>query len=140
MTSDETIFLTGFPGFIAGRLVRRLAGVGARFLLLVQPAFLESARTDVARIIEESGAAADSFALLEGDITRPDLGLSPADLERTRRETTVVFHLAAIYDLAVARAPAMRVNVEGTRNVNALARTLTGVRRYHYVSTCYVAG
>ena len=140
MLSDETNFLTGFPGFIAGRLVRRLARDGARFLLLVQTAFLERAREDVARVAEESGARADNFTLLEGDITRPSLGLSAADLERARRETTTLFHLAAVYDLAVARDLAMRVNVEGTKNVNEFARTVSNLRRYHYVSTCYVAG
>jgi thioester reductase-like protein len=34
----------------------------------------------------------------------------------------------------------MRVNVGGTRNVNEFAQTLQHLRRYHYVSTCYVAG
>lgn len=140
MALNETIFLTGFPGFIAGRLVKRLAMEGARFLLLVQPAFMERAREEVARIASETNAATDSFHLLEGDITQPDLGLSPLELERARHETTILFHLAAIYDLAVKRDLAMRVNVEGTRNVNRVALTLPNLRRYHYVSTCYVAG
>jgi nucleoside-diphosphate-sugar epimerase len=61
-------------------------------------------------------------------------------LEQARAETTTVFHLAAIYDLGVARELAVRVNVEGTRNVNGFARSLKNLRRYHYVSTCYVAG
>jgi thioester reductase-like protein len=137
---DETIFLTGFPGFIAGRLVERLAREGARFLLLVQPAFAERARTDIDRIVKETGAPAQSFRVLEGDITREDLGLSPSDLGEVREEATVLFHLAAIYDLAVTREVGMRVNVEGTRNVNRLALTLPKLKSYHYVSTCYVAG
>ncbi len=140
MALNETIFLTGFPGFIAGRLVERLAKEGAHFLLLVQPAFLESARASVARIAEETGAPASNFLILEGDITREDLGLAPGDLEMAQRETTMLFHLAAIYDLAVARDVAMRVNVEGTRRVNSFARALKNLRRYHYISTCYVAG
>ena len=140
MALDETIFLTGFPGFIAGRLVKRLATEGARFLLLVQPAFMQRAREEVARIASEMNANADSFHLIEGDITQHDLGLSPLELERVRQETTILFHLAAIYDLAVRRDPAMHVNVEGTRNVNRFALTLPNLRRYHYVSTCYVAG
>ena len=138
--TDETIFLTGFPGFIAGRLLRRLAADGARFLLLVQPAFLERARAEVAEIAAETGAGAERFRLLEGDITRARLGMSDADFEQARAETTVVFHLAAIYDLAVERGAAMRVNVEGTRGVNEFARAVRNLRRYHYVSTCYVAG
>jgi len=140
MALDETIFLTGFPGFIAGRLVERLAREGARFLLLVQPAFLACAREEVARVAEQTGTPAENFRLLEGDITRPDLGLSSADLDHARRETTVLFHLAAVYDLGVERGLAMRVNVEGTRRVNDYARTLPALRRYHYISTCYVAG
>jgi nucleoside-diphosphate-sugar epimerase len=137
---DETIFLTGFPGFIAGRLVARLARDGARFLLLVQPAFADRARLDAARISSETGASPDSFRILEGDITREGLGLSPQDLESARQETTILFHLAAIYDLYVTREAAMRVNVEGTRNVNSFARGLSALRHYHYVSTCYIAG
>ncbi len=140
MSLDETIFLTGFPGFIAGRLVRRLATDGARFLLLVQPNFVARAREDIARIVQETSAAAESFQILEGDITRENLGLATHDLETARRETTMLFHLAAVYDLGVARELATRVNLEGTRRVNSFARTLTHLRRYHYVSTCYVAG
>ena len=140
MLSEETIFLTGFPGFIAGRLVERLATEGARFLLLVQPAFMERARADVARIAEKTGASSESFRLLEGDITREGLGLSAPELDEARSDATVVFHLAAVYDLAVARDVAARVNVEGTRNVNAFAKSVRNLRRYHYVSTCYVAG
>jgi nucleoside-diphosphate-sugar epimerase len=140
MALNETIFLTGFPGFIAGRLVKRLAAEGARFLLLVQPAFMERAREEVARIALEADASADRFHLIEGDITQPDLDISPLELERAREETTIIFHLAAIYDLAVEQGLAMRVNVEGTRNVNQFALSVPDLRRYHYVSTCYVAG
>jgi nucleoside-diphosphate-sugar epimerase len=138
--TDETIFLTGFPGFIAARLVKRLARLGARFLLLVQPAFLERARQEIARIAEETGAPLSCFSIIEGDITKPDLGMEPSELDAARIETTTLFHLAAIYDLAVAGDIAQLVNVEGTRNVNHFARSLKNLRRYHYVSTCYVAG
>ena len=137
---DETIFVTGFPGFIAGRLVERLAREGARFLLLVQPAFAERARRDVGRIAAETGAAPEAFRLMEGDITREGLGLSEEDSAEAQQKTTGVFHLAAVYDLGVERAPAERVNVEGTRNVNRFALALPHLRRYNYVSTCYVAG
>jgi thioester reductase-like protein len=140
MSFDKTVFITGFPGFIAGRLVKRLAEEGARFLLLVQPAFLTRARVEVERVAKETGAALDSFRLIEGDITKEDLGICAADSEVARRETSIIFHLAAIYDLAVQREVAMRVNVEGTRNVNSFAKTIENLRCYHYVSTCYVSG
>ena len=140
MLTTETIFLTGFPGFIASRLLRRVAGEGGRFLLLVQPAFAERAKEELKNIAAHSGKPISDFAILPGDITQSDLGLNPADLETARSDSTVLFHLAAIYDLAVARDVAMRVNVEGTRKVNQFAGSLSQLRHYHYVSTCYVAG
>ena len=140
MALDETIFLTGFPGFIAGRLVERLAREGARFQLLVQPALDGRAREEIARLSETTGAPVEHFRVFEGDITREDLGLSAADIEEAEAEATVLFHLAAVYDLAVAREVGVRVNVGGTRNVNRFALRLPKLKRYHYVSTCYVAG
>jgi nucleoside-diphosphate-sugar epimerase len=140
MAFNETVFVTGFPGFIATRLVRRLAAEGARFILLSQPALLATARSEAAEIGRETGADGGRFRIVEGDITQPNLGLSAAELENARRETTTLFHLAAIYDLAVDEDIAVRVNVEGTRNVNNFARSIEQLKRYHYVSTCYVAG
>lgn len=140
MPFNETIFITGFPGFIAGRLIERLAREGVRFILLVQPPLIERARAGLAEIIADTGAAAENFAIAEGDITKPDLGMTQADAEEVRSETRSLFHLAAAYDLAVAPDLAQRVNVQGTRNVNDFAKTIPKLRRYHYVSTCYVAG
>jgi thioester reductase-like protein len=138
--AEDTIFLTGFPGFIASRLLRRLARDGGRFLLLVQPAFAERAQQELASIAHETGRSSSDFVLLSGDITERNLGMSAVDLETARTNSTIVFHLAAIYDLAVARDLALRVNVQGTRNVNQFARSLSQLRHYHYISTCYVAG
>lgn len=140
MLSEETIFLTGFPGFIASRLLRYLASEGARFQLLVHPAFLERAREELDSLVHQTGRTAADFQVMQGDITAPDLGLSSENLAAARSRSTILFHLAAVYDLAVARNLGLRVNVEGTRNVNSFARSLSKLRHYHYVSTCYVAG
>lgn len=140
MATEKTVFLTGFPGFIASRLLRRLAREGGRYLLLVQPAFALRAQEELKTIAEETGKSVSDFAILQGDITQTDLGMSRMDLERARSESTILFHLAAIYDLAVPREIGMRVNLEGTRNVNQFARSLPRLHHYHYISTCYVAG
>ena len=140
MSVGETVFLTGFPGFIAGRLLRRLAKKGGPFLLLIQPNFLELAKRELPEIASQAGRSAADFRVFEGDITKPNLGLSPTELDTARSESTVIFHLAAIYDLAVTRDVAFRVNLDGTRNVNHFAQSLPNLRHYHYVSTCYVAG
>ena len=140
MAFSETIFLTGFPGFIAERLVARLARHDTQFFLLVQPQFTEKASRAVQRIGEQTDTPLDNFALIEGDIAKPQLGISDEDLRTIREETTSVFHLAAAYDLAIAKETAFLVNLEGTKNVNELCRSLPNLRRYNYISTCYVAG
>jgi thioester reductase-like protein len=140
MGFNETVFVTGFPGFLASRLVESLAAEGARFILLVQPVFAGKAREEIERIAKDANVSVETFRLVEGDITRPDLGLSTSDLETAKNETTTVFHLAAVYDLAVARNIATLVNVNGTQHVNDFARAAPNLRRYHYISTCYVAG
>src|ERR1044072_7156840 len=140
MPFNETVFLTGFPGFIAGRLVKRLAREGARFMLLVQPSLTQRAGIEIASIANETGSPVANFSIVEGDITKEALGMAKSEQDRVRAEATTVFHLAAIYDLAVTREIAQLVNVQGTRNVNDFARSIKNLRRYHYVSTCYVAG
>lgn len=140
MSFDETVFVTGFPGFIAGRLIERLAVGGARLLLLVQPALLERARQDLEHITIRQNISANAFRILPGDITAENLGLSLGDLEIARQETNIIFHLAALYDLAVTRERGIEINLGGTRQVNSFARGLRNLSRYHYVSTCYVAG
>jgi nucleoside-diphosphate-sugar epimerase len=140
VTSNETVFITGFPGFIAGRLIERLARDGRSFLLLVQPELVAKAQTDLAKIAASAEVPSERFRILEGDITDENLALSPRDREVVRAETDVAFHLAAIYDLAVKQDVAFVVNIDGTHNVNRFLRGMRNLRRYHYVSTCYVAG
>lgn len=140
MSFTSSIFLTGFPGFIAGRLVERLAEPETQFFLLIQPQFVERAMRVVERIATTRAVPLENFALIEGDVTQEGFGIAEADLGTIRSETTDIFHLAAAYDLEVAKEIAYAVNLEGTKNVNAFARAMRGLHRYNYVSTCYVAG
>lgn len=141
MEFHETIFLTGFPGFIAERLVERLARRETRFFLLVQQNFLEKAMSAVDLLARNTNAPPENFTIVVGDITLQNhLGIGAEDLQTIRSQTTAVYHLAAVYDLAVKKEIAHQVNVEGTRNVNELVKTLPALRRYNYISTCYVAG
>ncbi len=140
MNSSETIFITGFPGFIAERLVKRLANRNVRFYLLVQKNFIEKAVRDIERFAAETAVPKENFVIVEGDITRENLGIGDEDLKTISAETTDVFHLAAVYDLGVEKDLAFRVNVEGTKNVNEFVINLPNLRRYNYISTCYIAG
>ncbi|MDH3529995.1 MAG: SDR family oxidoreductase [Acidobacteriota bacterium] len=140
MQYKDTVFVTGFPGFIAKRLIERLAGPETQFFLLVQAAFHEKALNDVHEIAAAAGLSQKQFTIIPGDITLQNLGMSDADVLVVEAETTDVYHLAAIYDLGVEKELAYRVNVKGTKNVNELVKRISNLRRYNYISTCYVAG
>ena len=135
----ETLFITGFPGFIADRLLERLARKDCRFILLVQPSFAARARSEVARIAQLNGKLVDDFHWSKAISVNP-AGLTGENASLAREQTTHAFHLAAVYDLAVERELALRVNVGGTRNVLEFARSMPHLRHFHHVSTCYVAG
>jgi thioester reductase-like protein len=128
-----TAVVTGFPGFIGRRLVRRLAGDGTRVIALVEQRMLDKAR-EVAR------ACGEGVEVIAGDITERHLGLDDATWERVTAEVTHVYHLAAVYDLAVPFEIAQRVNVDGTGNVLELCLAAPRLERLTYVSTAYVAG
>lgn len=135
------LLMTGFPGFLGSALLPLILArrEGVRAVCLVQPRHLATAVTRMTEIQAEHPHTADRIELVTGDITAADLGLTSdarADLDDVRE----VWHLAAVYDLAVPESVARRVNVGGTANILAFCGSLKRLKRLQYVSTCYVSG
>ncbi|MCL7959660.1 MAG: SDR family oxidoreductase [marine benthic group bacterium] len=135
------IFLTGFPGFLGAELLPRVLGrsEGTSALCLVQSRFADLARRRLVELELAEPRLRGRVAFVEGDITRADLGLG-ASRRRHASDVTEIHHLAAIYDLGVRREVGMRVNLYGTRHVLDFGESCPKLRRFHYVSTCYVSG
>src|SRR4051812_39613436 len=99
-----TVLLTGFPGFLASAFVPTLLSRldrGTSVTCLIQPHYRALAEERAAEIAAASGFGPDRIRLIEGDITRADLGLNQKNGSALRDETTDVYHFAAVYDLAV---------------------------------------
>lgn len=139
----STVFLTGFPGFLGSELVKRLLArypASATITCLIQAKFRPQAMQRVAEIEAAQPDWTGRIVLLEGDITHAGLGLSAASRQQLQETSVEIFHLAAVYALGVTRELAMRVNVDGTRHMLRFAAQCNNLRRFHYVSTCYVSG
>ncbi len=146
MKKDEpeapTILFTGFPGFLGARLLPRILErqPRARLECLVQEKFADAARGALAALEAAHPPAKDRIGLVTGDITVRGLGIEAKRAKELRRSLTQAWHLAAVYDLAVARDVGRRINVEGTKNVLEFVAHARRFERLQYVSTAYVSG
>jgi len=137
--SSRTALITGFPGFVARHLIRRLARrwPELRFVFLVEARLVERAEEGVEAL---GGALEGRWDIVVGDIAERQLGLGDAEWDSLAQSITEVWHLAAIYNLAVAERVAHRVNVMGTTHILELCEHAPRFERLNYISTCYVSG
>lgn len=134
-------FVTGFPGFISEHLIKLWLSEkeGKKIYVLVQPAMLAKANEKAEQLLR-AAANSSTIQIIEGDITRSQLGLPEPIIDYLKGRIHFVWHLAAVYDLAVPKPLAYKVNVTGTYHLNEWVQTLTHIKRYVYFSTAYIAG
>lgn len=130
--------LTGYPGFVAKPLLRRLLAEHprGRFIVLVEDGRTAAADADLASL---GASDRKRVRVASGDVRKMDLGLAGLEIDALK-DTTHVFHLAGIQSATADRALLQAVNVDGVRNALALARDLPKLRRFVHFSSCFVAG
>ncbi len=129
------ILLTGFPGFLGSFLIASLLELipkDVQIVCLVQDKFLALAKEKIAA----QPGWSDRVLVIIGDITKSNLGLTKEWNDRVQN----IYHLAAIYDLSAPKNLAQSINVQGTKNVLQFAKACNQLKRFDYVSTCYVSG
>jgi thioester reductase-like protein len=131
-----TYFVTGATGFIGRHLVQVLLDRHEGDIhVLVRESSMER--------LEELSARWGHPGRVKpvvGDLSKPRLGVSDADVERLRAAgIDHLFHLAAIYDMTADDATNETLNVGGTRSAVALANEVqAGI--FHHVSSIAAAG
>ena len=141
-----SVLLTGATGFLGMEtLVRLLDQPDTEIVALVRAADREAAARRIATVLAQlyenpPAGAAERILALPGDVSLPELGLSPADRRTLVAATTHVVHCAASISFDLPLDEARTINTEGTARLLSLAGELTDLRRFVHVSTAYVGG
>src|SRR4029079_5908661 len=93
---DMTYFVTGGTGFIGRHLLAHLLERKGDVYCLVRKG--SQKKFDALR--EGFGASGERLIAVTGDLTKPMLGVTPAQRKTMSGKIKHFFHLAAIYDMA----------------------------------------
>ena len=125
--------------------MRDLLLQGKKLAVLVRPSKKVMARERVEAILQmweqQLGHRLPRPVILSGEICRPDLGLSAANIQWVANYCDQIIHGAAVLKFIGTdrNADPWRTNVDGTRNAIEFSRR-TGIKHFHYISTAYVCG
>ena len=129
-------FVTGATGFIGKYLVANLLKrKGTKVYALVRKESTEKFKEAKAFWGPES----KRVVAVRGDLYKPKLGVSAANLKSLTGEVTHMFHLAAIYDLSASAESQDMANILGTDHSLDFAEHV-GVRCFHHCSSIAAAG
>ncbi len=142
----QTTLVSGATGFLGSALLPRLlSNSQAKVFAIVRAADqieLEARRQKYLAHLPKSFHP-DQLIFLNGDLTRPRLGLGDKDLQVVFDQADSIIHMAASTRFDLTREQAQAINIDGGREIAALARQLQdhgNFNRLDYVSTSYVAG
>ena len=128
-------FVTGATGFIGRHLLPHLLARHGDVYCLVR----KGSQDKFEALRAGFGAGGKRLIAVYGDLTKPMLGVTPAQRKTLGGKVKHFFHLAAIYDLAASAESQIGANVDGTRHAVQLADAIKA-GCFHHVSSIAVAG
>lgn len=128
-------FVTGATGFIGRYLVSNLLKRRGSVHVLVR----KGSEKKLDAIAAKMGWDRKRIVPVPGDLSKPKLGLSAAQVKALSGKVQHFFHLAAIYDLSADAASQQVANIDGTRNAIELAAAIKA-GCFHHTSSIAAAG
>jgi long-chain acyl-CoA synthetase len=140
-----TILLTGATGFVGGELLARLIEQTDDDVVALVRARDDRAAQDrldaqLAVLLPPKRVAPGRVRAVAAHLDRPGLGLPVRRRNAIAAEIDAVVHCAASVQFTLPLEEALRINLDGTREVLDLAGRAPALDRFVHVSTAYVAG
>jgi nucleoside-diphosphate-sugar epimerase len=136
-------FLTGGTGFLGSHIAVELLKRGYGVTLLARSDKQRTGEARVRSLLEWFGLPSGEsrrLRVVEGDITRPGMGIEPETYRGLLRETDEIIHCASNTSFSERKRPEVEaVNGSGLANVLDFARA-SSAYFFHHVSTAFVAG
>ena len=131
--------VTGYPYYRGRRVLAHLvqAEPHARVRVVVAPEQARQARQALAELPEEQR---ERVALLDGDVSAIDMGLSGREYGELAAQVGTIHHVAQVTHLGADRRIAERVNVGAMREVIELGRMCDRLERIVVHSSAMVSG
>jgi len=138
----EEAFITGATGFIGTSLLKALIKETnlSSFKLLVRDK--EKAAENLSEIIKIAEGLGKKIALLKGDITLLNLGLTSNELS-SLKDTTEVYHLASNISLSNEekdKEAIFKVNINGTKNILDIFKDSKNLNNFYFFSSAFCCG
>jgi len=147
----DNIFITGATGFLGSRLLAQiLDNTNSNVFLLIRPSVARDRLLRLEELLRKLALrntllpeCARRITVIEGDITKKDLGIKRKTFNRLKENMDIMFHLAAELDIKNSYERISLVNKTGTVNLLdfALQCKKSGkLKKVNHVSTAYVLG
>ncbi|MEL7671042.1 AMP-binding protein [Methanobacterium sp.] len=145
---NKVILLTGANGFLGTQAaLRLLRSYNYKIIALIRGNDKQHATNRLSRAWWEFPELLDELGnrihVLNGDITRNELGIEKQEYKNLIQTVTHIIHTAADWKLKSSLEELQKINVQGTENMLKLAQLAHedhGLERFSHVSTAYVAG
>jgi thioester reductase-like protein len=125
------VLVTGATGFLGARIVAELLQTTPARVVCLARGRERPAHERVTRALSNLDAPLDALEVVEGDLTKPRLGLDEREWSRLARQVDHVVHAAARVSVTAPYEVLHPANVEGTARVLALASASRRKRLTH---------
>jgi len=149
----QTFFLTGVTGFLGKVLLLRILteckNLQENSIIVLVRGKKELCAADrfdkdifaesfiFKRYVADNPDVRKYFKVVDGDVAKSKLGLTPTDYDYVSKNATCILHMAATTSFTENLRLAFDINVLGTQRVVALAKSCKNLKSMIYVSTCY---